>query len=82
MQFLAYVYAILAFAETLMLFASIIGLLVFAVRQTVRIINRYIDAAIDSSSRERASRTGRQSRLAVAGESGFHRIPGGHNERF
>lgn len=82
MQLLTYAYAVLAFAETLVLFASIVGLLVFAVRQAVRIINRFIDAAIDTSSRERESRTGRQSRLAVAGKSGFYRIPGGHNERF
>lgn len=79
MFFIAYVYAVLAFAETLVLFASILGLLVFVLRQMVRGINVVIDAAINASSLDTMPRDRNPSRLNVAAA---HRIPGGHNERF
>ncbi len=82
MHLLAHVYSVLAFAEILMLFASIIGVLVFAVRRTIEGIDRLIDAAIDLNTRDKEPRVRGRSCLNVAVESGFHRIPGGHNERF
>ncbi len=82
MPFLAHVYSVLAFAEVLMLFASVIGVLVFAVRCTVRAIDRFIEAAIDSSTGDAAPGARKPLRLDVAVEAGSRRIPGGHNERF
>lgn len=79
---IAYVYAVLAFAETLVLFASVLGLLVLALRQVVRGIDSLIDAAINSSSPDTKPRVRTPSRFNVAAESRLHRIPGGHNERF
>ena len=82
MPFLAYVYSVLAFAEVLMLFASVIGVLVFVVRCTVRAIDQFIEAAIDSSAGDTAPGARKPLRLDVAAETGSRRIPGGHNERF
>ena len=47
MYLLAQVYSVLAFAETMVLFASVLGLLVLGLRLTVRGLNILIDAAID-----------------------------------
>ena len=82
MSLLPHVYSALAFAEILMLFASVIGILVFAVRRAVRAINSLMDTAINSNSPDAEPRVRRQRRLKVATESGLHKIPGGHNERF
>jgi hypothetical protein len=81
MLLLSYVYFVLAFAETLVLFASIIGLLVFAVRLAAEKINNLADAASDWSWPGTEPRVKRPSRLSVAVQSGSHQIPGGHNER-
>jgi len=80
MHLLSYVYFVLAFAETLVLFASIIGLLVFAVRLAVEKINSLADAAFDWSWPGTEPRVRRPRRLSVAAQSGSHEIPGGHNE--
>ena len=79
MFLISYVYGVLAFAETLVLFGSVIGLLVFALRQVVRGMNLVIDAAINASSLDTTPRDRNRRRLNVAAA---HRIPGGHNERF
>ena len=80
MLFLSYVYFVLAFAETLVLFASIIGLLALAVRLAVRGVNGLADA-IDSHWPGTEPRVRRSARLGLAIESGSHEIRGGHNER-
>jgi len=82
MYLLAQVYSVLAFAETMVLFASVLGLLVLGLRLTVRGLNILIDAAIDSSARDADSGARKPSRLNVAAGGGYHKIPGGHNERF
>lgn len=82
MNLLAHVYSVLAFAEVLMLFASLIGVVVFAVRCAVRAIDRFIEAAVDANARDVEPGVRKPRRLNVVVETGSHRIPGGHNERF
>jgi hypothetical protein len=82
MHLLAHVYSVLAFAELLMLFGSIVGIIVFAVRRAVRAVDRFIEAAVDASTRDAEPDARKPLRLNVAAESGSRRIPGGHNERF
>ena len=81
MHLLSYVYFVFALAETLVLFASVVGLSVLAVRLVVERINSLVDAAIDSSWSRTEPRVKRPGRLSVAVQSGSHEIPGGHNER-
>ena len=82
MFLLAGVYCVFAFAEVLVLFASVAGLLVLAVRLTVRAIDAFLDGAIEASSLDARRRAGKASRLNLAAEGRFHRIPGGHNEHY
>jgi hypothetical protein len=82
MPLLAHVYSVLAFAELLMLFASIVGVIVFAVRCAVGAVDRFIEAAVDASARDGEPGVRKPLRLNVAAEAGSRRIPGGHNERF
>ena len=82
MHLLAHVYSVLAFAELLMLFGSIVGIIVFAVRRVVRAVDRFIEAAVDASARDAEPGVRKPLRLNVAAGAGARRIPGGHNERF
>lgn len=85
MHFVAYVYSVLAFAEVLVLFGSIIGILVLVGRQAVRGLNALmdaLDAALDARSRGADPRLRTPANLNLAVESRSRKIPGGHNERF
>lgn len=85
MHFVAYVYSVLAFAEVLVLFGSIIGILVLVGRQAVRGLNALmdaLDAALDAHSRGTDPRFRTPANLNVAVESCSRKILGGHNERF
>jgi hypothetical protein len=74
-------YAFLAFAEVLVLFAVAIALFVFALRQLVKWIGSLIDAALSARSADAAGvRTPDPFRFAV--QKNVRRIPGGHNEVF
>ena len=84
MHFVAYVYSVLAFAEVLVLFGSIIGILVLVGRQTVRGLNALmdaLDAALDARARGTDPRLRTPANLNLAVESRSRKIPGGHNER-
>lgn len=85
MHFVAYVYSVLAFAEVLVLFGSIIGILVLVGRQAVRGLNALmdaLDAALDARARGADPRLRTPVNLNVAVEIRSRKIPGGHNERF
>ena len=81
MHVVAYVYSVLAFAEVLVLFGSVIGILVLVGRQAVRGLNALMDA-LDARSRGTDPRLRTPVNLNVAVESRSRKIPGGHNERF
>jgi 4-hydroxybenzoate polyprenyltransferase len=74
--------SVLAGTEVVVLFASTIGLLGFAVRQVVRAINGLLDMAIDSASPSTKPRLRSPSPSNVLVASRVRRIPGGHNETF
>jgi hypothetical protein len=85
MYLVAHVYSVLAFAEVLVLFGSVIGILVLVFRQAVRGLNAVMDAveaALDARSRGADPRISKPVNLNVAVESRSHKILGGHNERF
>ena len=85
MYLVAHVYSVLAFAEVLVLFGSVIGILVLVFRQAVRGLNALMDAveaALDARSRGADPRISKPVNLNVAVESRSHKILGGHNERF
>lgn len=70
-----YLYAVLAFTEVAVLFASAIGLSVFVVREIIREIDHLLDVAI----RGRWFDTQRPS---TARYHRLYEVVGGHNERF
>ncbi len=80
MFFLSLAYSILAGAEVVVLLASTIGLMAFAVRQAVRAIDSLLDAAVDAASPDTKPRLMSPSNVVVA--SHLHKIRGGHNEIF
>jgi hypothetical protein len=85
MHVVAHVYAVLAFAEVLVLFGSVIGILVLVVRQAVRKLDALmdaLDAALDARSHGTDPRLRTPVNLNVAVESRSRKILGGHNERF
>lgn len=82
MHLLTLVYSCLAFAEILVLFASIIGLLTFAVRQLIAITDALLSAAIDAGSRNSQPRDKRPNTFNLMFEGRPRRILGGHNEPF
>jgi len=81
MHFVAYVYSVLAFAEVLVLFGSIIGILVLVGRQAVRGLNALMDA-LDARAHGADPRLRTLANLNLAVESRSRKIMGGHNERF
>jgi hypothetical protein len=75
-------YSVLAFAEVLVLFASAISLFAFLVRQVVREINRFLDAAVDAASPDTESPVKSPEPIGAGAGSRLHKITGGHNEHF
>ena len=82
MYLLTFVYSCLAFAEVLVLFASVIGLLTFVVKQLVALTDALLSAVINAGSRTSQPRVKGRSAFNLIFESRPRKILGGHNELF
>lgn len=79
---LSLLYSGLAFAEILVLLASALALLVLAVRQLKKAIERLLDAAVDAASPSAEPRRKTLDPLGAAAGHRGRKIPGAHNDRF
>jgi hypothetical protein len=80
---LAYLlYSGLAFAEVFVLFASVIAVLVLAVRQVVKAIASMVDVAIGAGSSDTEHHGKILDPLGAVAGGRVRKIPGAHNDRF